>query len=107
MRVPRLPPIRRNAMLARTVRRSNGMPTRRLQLLHGFRFAAGATNSGPGIRPRTGTMSASGFDRQDGLDLDRNLVRQRAHADRRAGMLAGIAEHFNKQIRAAIDDFRL
>src|SRR5262249_24893195 len=45
--------------------------------------------------------------RHDGFDLDRDLVRQRAHADSRTGVAAGVAEHFGEQIGAAIDHFRL
>src|SRR5713101_3855100 len=47
----------------------------------------------------------SRFDGDDALDLDRNLVRQHHVADRRAGMAACLAEHFNKQIGTAVDDF--
>src|SRR5437660_12247870 len=47
------------------------------------------------------------LDLDDHLDLDRNAARQRAEADRRAGVPAAIAEHLDEQIGAAVDDFGL
>src|SRR5262245_65593321 len=46
---------------------------------------------------------ASRLDRKDGLDLDRDLAGQRAHADSGAGMAPGIAEHLHEQVGAAVD----
>src|SRR5207244_887703 len=51
--------------------------------------------------------SSSGLDRQNGLDLDRDLPRQRAHADGGTCMAAGVAEHLDQQVGAAVDDLRL
>ena len=42
-----------------------------------------------------------------GLDLDRDLVRQRAHADRRARVAPALAEHRDEQVGAAVDHLRL
>jgi hypothetical protein len=47
------------------------------------------------------------FDRDDDFDLDRDPGRQRAHADRRAGVPAPIAKDFDEKVRAAVDDFRV
>src|SRR5262245_31081936 len=41
---------------------------------------------------------SSGLDRQYALDLDRNLIRKRSHANGRARMLAGVAEYFDKEV---------
>ena len=46
-------------------------------------------------------------DEQDGFDLDRHAIGQRAHADRRAGMPPGITQHLDQQIGAAVDDLRV
>jgi hypothetical protein len=48
-----------------------------------------------------------GRDLDDAFDLDRNRHRQRAHADRRARVPPGVAEHFDEQVRAAVDDARV
>jgi len=42
--------------------------------------------------------SARLFDGDDDFDLDRNAGRQRAHADRRAGVPTGIAKNFDKEV---------
>src|SRR5205085_12411246 len=43
----------------------------------------------------------------DALDLDRDVVRQRAHADRRARVLAALAEDLDEEVGAAVDHLRL
>ena len=50
--------------------------------------------------------SESRFDRDDSLDLDRNLIGQHDIADSRAGVPTSIAEDLHEQIGAAIDDLR-
>src|SRR5262249_14791422 len=42
----------------------------------------------------------------DTHELDRDLVRQHDVADRGAGMPSGFTEHFDKEIRAAVNDSR-
>src|SRR3989449_10624411 len=49
----------------------------------------------------------SAADLDDRLDLDRNAIGQRSHAYGGAGVLAFVAEHLDKQIRAAVDHLRL
>src|SRR5205085_11564370 len=51
--------------------------------------------------------SAGLSDRDNDLDLDRYPAGQRAHADSGARMPTALAEHLDKQIRAAVDDFRM
>src|SRR5215467_11489626 len=46
-------------------------------------------------------------DLQHGFDLDRDVVREAGDTQRGAGMAAGFAEHFNKQVGAAIDHRRM
>ena len=47
------------------------------------------------------------FDGDDAFDLDRHAVRKRAHADRRAGVPSGVAEHLDEQVGAAVDHLGL
>src|SRR6267378_4704865 len=49
----------------------------------------------------------SAADLDDRLDLDRDAVGQRSHADGRAGVLALVAEHLDEQVRAAVDHLGL
>src|SRR5246127_10614 len=52
--------------------------------------------------------SGAGFcPRENDLDLDRYPAGQRAHADSGAGMPPALAKHLDKQIGAAVDDFRM
>src|SRR5215831_12743997 len=55
---------------------------------------------------RLPNMIRSRLDRDDALDLDRNLIGQHHIADSRTGMTAGVSEHFDEQIGATIDDLR-
>src|SRR6516164_2157362 len=50
--------------------------------------------------------SESRFDRDDSLDLDRNLIGQHDIADSRAGVPTSIAEDLHEEIGTAIDDLR-
>ena len=43
------------------------------------------------------------FDLHDRIDLDCDATGQRGHADRRAGVFAGIAQHFDQQVGRAVD----
>src|SRR5690606_11420841 len=45
--------------------------------------------------------------RHDRLDLDGDVVRQRAEADGRAGVAAGLAEDGDEEVRTAVDDLRV
>src|SRR5260221_10275394 len=67
-----------------------------------------STSSAPGSRRRTCSWFTARLSRDralraslyfnDALDLDRDVVRQRAHADRGARMLAAIAEDFDEEV---------
>ena len=46
-------------------------------------------------------------DFKDRIDFDGDVARQRAGADGRTRMLAGIAEHLDHKVRSAVDDFRM
>ena len=50
----------------------------------------------PCFTARVGCARRLRLDRDDTLDLDRDLVWQHDVADRGAGMLSGFAEHFDK-----------
>ena len=47
----------------------------------------------------------SRLDQQNGLDLDDYPVGQGTHADGRTSMAAGVAEHLDHKVGAAVDDF--
>src|SRR5688500_16693123 len=55
----------------------------------------------------TSSASLSLLDGDDGIDLDRGAERQRRHADRGAGVAAGLAEHLLHQLRGAVGDLGL
>ena len=55
----------------------------------------------------TSLAHACHCDLENGVHFHRHAARQRAHADRGAGMLAGIAEHRHEQVGGAIGHFRL
>jgi hypothetical protein len=41
---------------------------------------------------------------EDGLDFDGNVIWQRTHPDRHAGVAPGFSEHFHEQVGGAVDD---
>src|SRR4029434_10913549 len=41
---------------------------------------------------------------EHGLDFDGNVIRQRTHPDRHAGVAPGFSEHFHEQVGGAGDD---
>src|SRR4051794_7735500 len=51
--------------------------------------------------------SSACLDLDDGIDLDRRPQRKHRHADRAAGVAAGLAEHLLHQLRRAIGDLGL
>src|SRR5439155_1348360 len=58
-------------------------------------------------KTRSGSDPEFLLDFDDALDLDGNSHRERAHAHRRARVLAALAEHLHEEVRAAVDDLGL
>src|SRR4051812_20914605 len=54
-----------------------------------------------------GVAEGSGANFDDRLNLDADIAGQGADPDRRAGMRAALAEHFRKEVRAAVDHLRM
>jgi hypothetical protein len=68
---------------------------------------ANSPKGGEGIGtliPRSPSARLSAAHQQNRLDLQRHPVRQRSHADRGAGVAAGLAEHIDQEVGAAVDD---
>src|SRR3954447_13260347 len=61
----------------------------------------------PTYRRRWRACAEPSADLDDGLDLDRDVARQAAHADRRAGVAPPVPEHLDEQVRAAVDHLGL
>ena len=58
-------------------------------------------------RPRDQAGRAHLPDGDDGIDFDRGAERQHRHADRAAGVAAGLAEYLLHQLGGAVGDLRL
>jgi hypothetical protein len=58
-------------------------------------------------RRRSGRCTSACADNRDRRNLDCDGERQSVGAQRRTGVLSGLAKHFDQEIRRSVDDFRL